>query len=54
MEFRAVALLFAPRELATAFRSADHPTLVVTRRGLRVSWFAVDTGHRLLPVEAPI
>ena len=43
--------LSAPRELATASRSADHPTLVVTRRGLRVSWFSADTGHRLLPVE---
>jgi outer membrane receptor protein involved in Fe transport len=37
--------------LATASRSTDHPTLVVTRRGLRVSWFSADTGHRLLPVE---
>ena len=43
--------LSAPRELATASRNADHPTLVVTRRGLRVSWFSADTGHRLLPVE---
>jgi hypothetical protein len=43
--------LSAPHELATASRSADHPTLVVTRRGLRVSWFSADTGHRLLPVE---
>jgi hypothetical protein len=42
--------LSAPRELATASRSADHPTLVVTRRGLRVSWFSADTGHQLLPV----
>lgn len=41
----------APRELATASHSADHPTLVVTRRGLRVSWFSADTGHRLLPIE---
>ena len=43
--------LSTPRELATASRSADHPTLVVTRRGLRVSWFSDEGGHRLLPVE---
>jgi hypothetical protein len=43
--------LSAPRELATASRSADHPKLVVTRQGLRVSWFSADTGCRLLPVE---
>jgi hypothetical protein len=29
----------------------DHPTPLVTRRGLRVFGFSADTGHRLLPVE---
>ncbi len=42
----------ARREVATASRAADHPMLVNTPSGLLLSWYAPDTGHRLMPIEA--
>jgi hypothetical protein len=45
---------FGPaRELATAGASSDHPALIETSHGLFLSWYAADTGHRLIPVDMP-
>ena len=40
----------APREVLRGARAADHPLLVVTPGGPLLSWFAPDTGHRLVPL----
>lgn len=40
----------APRELARAAGAADHPFLLDSPDGLRLSWYSEQEGYRLLPV----
>ncbi len=40
-----------PHDVAEASRASDHPALVPTPSGLLLSWFAPETGHRLIPIS---